>query len=88
MDVCQESLRAEGGEGSLLLLLGILGRAWAYHLVGLPGRSMKEDSLEALGIVWSPDTGVGRLTSSMLPGCLRARKMAGEGWLHVPFSRK
>lgn len=85
MGACQGPLRAEGEGGSPLLWSGTLDRAWAYHVLGLPGRSVKENSLEASGIVWSPDAGVGGPTSSMLPGFLCAGKMVGEDWLHVPF---
>lgn len=45
---------------------------------------MKNNSLQALDIVWSPDTGDGGPTSSMLPDCLCAGKMAGRAGSMCP----
>lgn len=51
-----------------------LGRTWVCSLVCLPGTSVSKEFLEALGIVWSPSTGVG----SQHPACFWGR---GQGKL-------
>lgn len=62
------------GRQASMAVASCLGKTWVCSLVCVPGTSVSKEFLEALGIVWSPSTGVG----SQHPACSWGR---GQGKL-------